>query len=62
VHIKIANNYAECQRAINLGEPVAPEKKRTEFVSQLSKWAANLSGMNATQPVQHAKKKFSLWR
>ena len=62
VHIKIANNYAECQRAINLGEPVAPEKKRTEFVSQLSKWAANLNGMNGTQPVQHAKKKFSLWR
>jgi pilus assembly protein CpaE len=61
VQTKITNNYAECQRAINLGEPVSPEKK-TEFVAQMSKWAANLSGTNSASAVQSARKKFSLWR
>jgi hypothetical protein len=42
-------------------EPVSAEKK-TEFVSQISKWAANLSGTNGAHPAKSARKKFSLWR
>lgn len=61
VQTRITNSYAECQRAINLGEPVSAEKK-TEFVSQISKWAANLSGTNGAQSAKTARKKFSLWR
>ena len=61
VQTRISNNYTECQRAINLGEPVSAEKK-TEFVSQISKWAAILSGTNGVNPAQNGRKKFSLWR
>jgi len=60
VQTKITNNYSECQRAINLGEPVSPEKK-SEFVSQIAKWAANLNG-SGSAAVPSARKKFSLWR
>lgn len=61
VQTRISNNYTECQRAINLGEPVSAEKK-TDFVSQISKWAASLSGTNGVHAAQNGRKKFSLWR
>jgi pilus assembly protein CpaE len=61
VQTRISNNYAECQKAINLGEPVSPDKK-TEFAAQLSKWAETLAGMNGHHAVQNGRKKFSLWR
>jgi pilus assembly protein CpaE len=61
VQTRISNNFTECQRAINLGEPVSAEKK-TEFVSQISKWAASLSGTNGAHAAQNGRKKFSLWR
>jgi pilus assembly protein CpaE len=60
VETRISNNYAECQKAINLGEPVAAEKK-TEFVAQLSKWAETLTGTNG-HASQNGRKKRSLWR
>lgn len=61
VQTRISNNYAECQKAINLGEPVSAEKK-TEFVAQLSKWAENLTGTDGHRATQNGRKKFSLWR
>jgi pilus assembly protein CpaE len=61
VQTRISNNYTECQRAINLGEPVSAEKK-TEFVSQISKWAASLSEANGAHAARNGRKKFSLWR
>jgi len=61
VQTRISNNYAECQKAINLGEPVSPGKK-TEFVSQMAKWAETLTGMNGNHTTQNGRKKFSLWR
>jgi len=61
VQTRISNNYAECQKAINLGEPVASDKK-TEFVAQMSKWAETLAETNGHQPAQNGRKKFALWR
>jgi pilus assembly protein CpaE len=60
VQTKISNNYAECQKAINLGEPVSAEKK-TEFVSQMAKWAETLAGSNGNRAAKNGRKKFSLW-
>lgn len=61
VQTRISNNFAECQKAINLGEPVSSEKK-TEFVLQMSKWAETLAGTNGNHAAQNGRKKFSLWR
>jgi len=61
VQTRISNNYAECQKAINLGEPV-PSEKKTEFVAQLSKWAETLTGTNGHHVTPNGRKKFSLWR
>ena len=61
VQTRISNNYAECQRAINLGEPVSGEKK-TEFVAQLTKWAETMTGTNGHHAAQNGRKKFALWR
>jgi pilus assembly protein CpaE len=60
VQVRISNNYAECQRAINLGEPVSAEKK-TEFVSQMAKWAETLTGTNGNHAAKNGRKKFALW-
>ncbi|MBV8673340.1 MAG: AAA family ATPase [Acidobacteriaceae bacterium] len=61
VQTRISNNFAECQKAINLGEPVSADKK-TEFVAQMSKWAETLTGTNGHQAAQNGRKKFSLWK
>jgi pilus assembly protein CpaE len=60
VQTRVSNNFAECQKAINLGEPVSAEKK-TEFILQLSKWAETLSGTNGHHAMKNGRKKFSLW-
>ncbi|MBV8632380.1 MAG: AAA family ATPase [Silvibacterium sp.] len=60
VQTRISNNYSECQKAINLGEPVSAEKK-TDFIEQLSKWAGTLAGTNGTHAPKNGRKKFSLW-
>ena len=60
VQTRISNNYAECQKAINLGEPVSGEKK-TEFVGQMTKWAETLAGTNGHHAGKNGRKKFSLW-
>jgi septum formation inhibitor-activating ATPase MinD len=60
VEVQICNAYNECLRAINVGEPV-PLNKKSEFSSQLSKWAAILAGSSDGNPPQPARKGFSLW-
>ena len=60
VQTRVSNNFAECQKAINLGEPVSVEKK-TEFILQLSKWAETLTGTNGNHATKNGRKKFSLW-
>jgi len=61
VQTRVSNNFAECQKAINLGEPVSAEKK-TEFTLQLAKWAETLAGTNGNHAAKNGRKKFSLWR
>jgi pilus assembly protein CpaE len=60
VEVRLCNAYFECLRAINVGEPVSPEKK-SEYASQFSRWTAILTGSGDMKQVQPAKKGFSLW-
>lgn len=58
VEVKLGNAYSECLRAINVGEPVQPDKK-SDFSNQFARWAAILTGSNESQE-EPARKGFSL--
>jgi pilus assembly protein CpaE len=60
VEIQLPNAYNECLRAINVGEPV-PLNKKSEYSTQMSKWAAILAGSSAATAAPAARKGFSLW-
>ncbi|WP_348269132.1 AAA family ATPase [Edaphobacter paludis] len=60
VEVRICNSYAECVRAINVGEPIGPERK-SEFSLQFTKWSNMLVGANSTELAPPAKKRFALW-
>jgi pilus assembly protein CpaE len=62
VAIKLPNNYTELVRSVNLGEPIAPNRKN-DFTLQFTKWANTLVG--STAPVVAAKKetsRFAMWK
>jgi len=65
VAYRLPNSYAEVVRSGIMGEPIS-YKHKSEFSSQLLKWAGNLAGGPATVQVEEdapAKKgKFSLWK
>jgi pilus assembly protein CpaE len=65
IAFKLPNSYAEVTRAGILGEPIS-HKNKSEFASQLHKWANSLVGSaptytQADEPVVK-KAKFSLWK
>lgn len=60
VEVRLCNAYFECLRAINVGEPVSPDKK-SEYASQFSRWTGILTGSGDMKQIQPAKKGFSLW-
>jgi pilus assembly protein CpaE len=59
VEVRLCNAYTECQRAINVGEPIGPDKK-SEISTQFSRWTSILTGDEAPK-AQPAKKGFSLF-
>ncbi len=61
VEIRIPNNYMECIRAVNAGQPIAANT-RSEFSVQFAKWANTL--VNPAAVLQDAKPKtrFMFWR
>jgi pilus assembly protein CpaE len=59
VEVRLCNAYAECQRAINVGEPIGPDKK-SEISGQFTRWTAMLTG-DETVKAQPARKGFSLF-
>ncbi|HEY1808699.1 MAG TPA: AAA family ATPase [Acidobacteriaceae bacterium] len=59
VEVRLCNAYADCQRAINVGEPIGPDKK-SEISSQFARWTNLLSGEEETK-AQPARKGFSLF-
>ena len=61
IAFKISNNYSELVQSINIGKPVASDRK-SEFSSQMTKWAAALAGVSAAAPQEPAKKRFALWK
>jgi len=60
VEVRLGNAYAECLHAINVGEPVQPDKK-SEYAAQFTKWASILTGESNGRPAQPARKSFSLF-
>jgi pilus assembly protein CpaE len=61
VEVRLCNAYTECQRAINVGEPIGADKK-SEISTQFSRWTSILTGDEAPKTkVQPAKKAFSLF-
>jgi len=57
VGVKICNSYAECLRAINVGEPIGPDRK-TEYSIQFAKWVDALAGGDGAELPPPAKKRF----
>jgi pilus assembly protein CpaE len=60
IGFKIANNYIELVRSINIGEPV-PSDRKSEFATQLMKWATALAGTAKAPDAGPVKKRFALW-
>ncbi len=60
VEVRLCNAYFECLRAINVGEPVSPDKK-SEYGSQFSRWTSILTGADEVNPAQPARKGLFSW-
>ena len=60
IAIKIANNYGELVRSINVGEPLTLDSK-SDFSTQMTKWAGSLVKVITPVAAEPAKKKFALW-
>jgi pilus assembly protein CpaE len=61
IAIKIPNSYRELVKSINTGEPV-PVTDKSEFASQLNKWAASLVRGAEPAAAEPVKKRFALWK
>jgi pilus assembly protein CpaE len=58
IAIKLPNSYTELVRSVNLGEPIAPNRK-SEFSLQLINWVASLTGSTvAAAPAEQKSKSF----
>jgi pilus assembly protein CpaE len=59
IAIRLPNSYTELVRSVNLGEPIAPNRK-SEFSMQFIKWAASLAGVAAPRalPAESKAKSF----
>jgi pilus assembly protein CpaE len=61
VLIEVPNNYVELVKAINSGEPIAPNA-RGRFTQAIAKWAQTLAALTENGFVHApAKRKFKLW-
>ncbi len=59
IAITIPNASSDLIRAMNTGNPVLPERK-SDFATQMKKWAASLVPAEATEIVE-PRKKFAFW-
>jgi pilus assembly protein CpaE len=60
IAIRLPNSYTELVRSVNLGEPIAPNRK-SEFSMQFIKWAASLAGAAAPRTLAAEKKNKSFF-
>ncbi len=56
IAIQLPNSYTDLVRSVNLGEPIAPNRK-SEFSMQFIKWAASLAGPAAVPVAPEPKSK-----
>ncbi|HEY5176890.1 MAG TPA: AAA family ATPase [Terriglobales bacterium] len=61
VSITVPNSHADLMRAMNTGTPVSPDR-RTDFTTQMKKWAASLLPLTPEMVAEEPKRRFSLWR
>lgn len=60
IAIRLPNSYTELVRSVNLGEPIAPNRK-SEFSMQFIKWAASLAGVAAPRTLSAEPKSKSIF-
>lgn len=60
VEVRLNNAYFECLRAINVGEPVSPDKK-SEYASQFMRWTSVITGSGDAKQAQPARKGLFSW-
>jgi Flp pilus assembly CpaE family ATPase len=58
VSIALSTSSGDLRRAVELGEPVSPEKK-SEFASQIKNWASTL--VPAEAAATETKRRFAFW-
>ena len=58
VDLTLPTSTAELVRAVDMGEPISPDKK-SEFASQIRKWACALAPSEAVAP--EVKRRFAFW-
>ena len=58
VSITLPNSSGDLTRAVELGEPISPEK-RSEFASQIRDWASTL--VPAEAALTETKRRFAFW-
>jgi len=61
ISITLPNNSAELAKAVNSGVPVSAER-RSEFATQMNKWAMSLAPSPLGKTAEEPKRRFSLWR
>ena len=61
IYITIPNNYAELVCAINEGDPISLNR-RSDFNTQISKWANRLALVGGKIEASAAKRRFAFWK
>lgn len=62
VSVTVPNSYAELLRAINAGEPLAPQR-RSEFTMKIAKWTSRIvQAQSDLEPVRAKRKGFAFWK
>jgi pilus assembly protein CpaE len=61
IAFKISNNYSALVQSINTGKPLAADRK-SEFATQMTKWAASLVSVSPKGAEEPEKKRFALWK
>ncbi len=61
IAIKLPNSYIDLVRSVNLGEPIAANRK-VEFADQLVKWSNTLVGSTAAAPPAKKESLIRMWK
>ena len=61
IAIKLPNSYIDLVRSVNLGEPIAPNRK-VEFADQMVKWSNTLVGVTGAAAPARKESLIKMWK